>query len=376
MAQIDKKTILIATPLFSPDVGGPATYSHLLSQELPQRGFTVKILSFGEVRSLPKIIRHFVYGWKVFKLAPNYQIIYAQDPVSVGLPVCLACFFAGRPFTLKIVGDYAWEQGSQRFGVTDFLDDFSLEFGKYSWSVKILKLIETGVAKRAQKIIVPSAYLKKIVSNWGIDKDKIKVVYNAFNPPLPLPEKETLKTELKLEGKIMVSAGRLVPWKGFVRLIELMPELISTFPDLKLFILGDGPDRNLLEDLIIEKKMAEHVFLTGRLSQSELLKFIKASDLFILNTSYEGFSHQLLEVMWCGTPIITTNVGGNPELITDSKNGLLVDYNNSIEIDAAIRKMISTPSFSRELSLSAQKTVTEFGQNRMILGLLTNLFGE
>ena len=141
MAETDKKTILIATGLYPPDVGGPATYSYLLNQELPRRGWEVKILSFGEVRSWPKIIRHLAYGWKVFRLVRHYQIIYVQDPVSVGLPVCLACALARRSFILKIVGDYAWEQGSQRFGVIDLLDDFSLEYKKYIWPVKLLKLI-------------------------------------------------------------------------------------------------------------------------------------------------------------------------------------------------------------------------------------------
>ncbi len=373
MADIGKKTILIATGLYPPDIGGPATYSHLLSQELPRRGIGVKILSFGGVRSLPKIMRHFVYGWRVFKLSSRYSIIYAQDPVSVGLPVCLACFFARRNFILKIVGDYAWEQGSQRFGVTDLLDEFSVEFRKYPWPVKLLKLIQVGVAKRASKVIVPSNYLKKIVSNWGINPEKIRVIYNAFNAPAILPDKEFLRTELKLSDKVMVSVGRLVPWKGFSLLIKLMPELISLHPDLKFFIAGEGPDWDQLNKMIVDNKMADHVFLTGRLSQLELLKLIKASDLFILNTSYEGFSHQLLEVMWCGTPIVTTNVGGNPELITNGQNGLIISYNSSEEIKKAIDKILSDKIFAGNLSRSARERIKLFSLDRMIDDLVEEI---
>ncbi len=373
MTEKDKKTILIATGLYPPDIGGPATYSYLLNEELPRYGWQVKVLSFGEVRFLPKIFRHLVYSWKIFRQISRYRIIYAQDPVSVGLPVCLACWLTGRSFILKIVGDYAWEQGSQRFGVKDRLDDFSLESEKYPWSVKLLKKIQTGVANRAEKIIVPSNYLKKIVSNWGINPDKIIVIYNAFNFPENLPEKKELRRELHLSGQTIISVGRLLPWKGFSLLIEMMPELVFSYSDLKLYIIGEGPDCNYLKKLITEKKMTDHVFLSGRLSQKELLKFIKASDLFVLNTSYEGFSHQLLEAMWCGTPIITTKVGGNPELITSDQNGYLVEYNNASEIKNAISKILNNESLPSQISQAAEERVKLFNRERMIEELIKEI---
>ncbi len=78
--------ILIATGIYPPDIGGPATYSKLLKDELPGRGIDVQVLSFGQVRHLPKIIRHFSYLLKILKLGRGVDVIYAQDPVSVGFP--------------------------------------------------------------------------------------------------------------------------------------------------------------------------------------------------------------------------------------------------------------------------------------------------
>ncbi len=100
--------ILIATGIFPPDIGGPATYSKLLFDELPKRGFEVDVLSFGEVRKFPKIVRHFIYFLKVLSLGRKSDIIFVQDPVSVGLPVCIASKILRKKFALKIVGDYAW----------------------------------------------------------------------------------------------------------------------------------------------------------------------------------------------------------------------------------------------------------------------------
>jgi len=367
------KTILIATPLYPPDIGGPATYSRLLEEELPKQGWTVTVISFGQVRRYPKIIRHLVYGWQIFKLIPNYQIIYAQDPVSVGLPVCLACCLRRRKFRLKIVGDYAWEQGSQRFGVTALLDKFSLEFKKYSWPVKLLKLVQTGVAKRAQKIIVPSNYLKKIVSNWGIKSEKIKVIYNAFNQPAELPSKDVLRQELGLVGQVLVSAGRLVPWKGFALLIEIISELKNTYPDLQLLIIGDGPEEIKLERKIESLNLAKQIKLLGRLPQVELLQYLKAVDGFVLNTSYEGLSHQLLEAMWCGTPIITTEVGGNPELIENGRTGWLVAYNNHDEWRETIEELLTNTSLASYLAEQAKQKVQSFTKELMIENLIREL---
>ena len=366
-----KYDLLVATGLFPPDIGGPATYSKILNDELPSHGLSVKVLSFGEVRHLPKLIRHLAYAWKVFRLAPQSKIIYAQDPVSVGLPVMLACWLRRRSYFLKIVGDYAWEQGSQRFGVVDLLDDFSVR-NNYAWPVRILKKIQLLVAHRAQKVIVPSEYLKKIVGNWGALAEKIKVIYNAFEAPASLPAKETLRQELGFEGLVITSVGRLVPWKGFELLIDLMPELSEKFSNLKLYIIGEGPERNILEKLIAAKNLT-NVFLTGRLSQNELLKYIKASDIFVLNTSYEGFSHQLLEVMWCGTPMVTTAVGGNVELIKDDETGFLVGYNERAALKSAIENILVDSDLASRLSQAAETKVSEFSKDRMIEKLLNVL---
>lgn len=370
----DNQSILIATGIFPPDIGGPATYSHLLLEQLPKHGWVVKILNFGDFRYLPKIFRHLAYSWQVFRFCKKYRIVYSQDPVSVGLPVCLACWLRGKKFILKIVGDYAWEQGSQRFGVTDLLDDFSVEIKKYYWQVKILKLIQTGVAKRAQKIIVPSNYLKNIVSNWGVDPEKIKVIYNAFDQPEELPSKDELKREMGLlSGPILVSAGRLVPWKGFDLLIDIVEQLREKYPELIFLIVGDGPDKKKLANKIGRLNLTSSVRLLGRLSQRDLLKYVKASDIFVLNTSYEGFSHQLLEVMWCGTPIITTAVGGNPELIKNDETGFLVRYENNDDWLSSIVELLDDDGKKDFFVRSAKERLNDFSRDKMINSLIKEL---
>ncbi len=143
---------------------------------------------------------------------------------------------------------------------------------------------------------------------------------------------------------LIVSAGRDVPWKGFATLREVVSEI----PDTQLFIANSLP-------------------------HDELITKIKQADVFVLNTGYEGFSHLLLEVMAAGTPIITTRVGGNLEIVEDGVNGVLVEYNNKQQLKSAIADLLSNPDKARALAQNAKQTVQKFTTERMINELVQEL---
>lgn len=381
------KNILITTGIFPPDIGGPATYSKLLLDELPKYDFNVKVLSFGEVRHLPKVVRHFVYFLKILRRAKNMDIIFAQDPVSVGLPSVFASKIMRKKFLLKVVGDYAWEQmqnqnaksadrglSSAKRSVAEvrpqshneFITPDEFQNKKFDFKTNIRKKIERWTTKKAQRIIVPSNYLKKIVSMWGVKEKNISVVYNGFKFNKDAGNKETIRKLFQFEGKLIISIGRLVRWKGFDTLIEIFPNLKNKFKEVRLIIVGSGPDKEYLQKLIEERKLENDIALTGALSQDILLRYIKASDVFVLNTGYEGFSHQLLEVMDIGVPIVTTDVGGNTEIIEDKKNGLTTPFNNTKELTKAINKLLSDKNFADKIANQAKKDIQQFSEEKMI----------
>ena len=370
---LKKPRILIATGIFPPQVGGPATYSKLLLDTLPQKGFPVIVVSFGEVLRYPKILRHGIYFFKVLRKALSSDVVYAQDPVSVGFPALIASKILGKKFYLKIVGDYAWEQGTQRFGVVDLLDTFSKTPSGYPFFVQGLKRIQRFVAHHADTVIVPSNYLKTVVTNWGIEGSHIHVIYNAFQTPHDWLSRIEARKKLGIEYPAIISAGRLVRWKGFDTLIKLMPDIAREIPTAKLFIAGDGPDSAYLRKTIIEVGAEDSVIMLGKLSQSDLFDYIAASNLFVLNTSYEGLSHQLLEVMFLKTPILTTDVGGNPEVVESGKNGLLVTYNDTSALRKAIVELLHDQQKQNAFTSAGGLKLNEFSQDQM-LGSLTKLF--
>ncbi len=360
------KKVLICTGIFPPQIGGPATYSKLLLDKLPTRGIDVRIQNFGSVIKYPKVIRHIIYFFKVFFSSFDVDIIYAQDPVSVGLPAFFTARVLRKKFYIKIVGDYAWEQGTQRYGVTDLLDEFSVGYKKYSWQVRMLKRIQFFVTNNADKIIVPSNYLKKILVNWGIKGDKIQVIYNAFHAIDFNGTKEEMRKKFNINFPMIISVGRLVSWKGFDTLIKLMPEIIKEIPDAKLYIVGDGPDKDYLASCVKKNGVEDSVVLTGKMKQNDLFEYIKASDLFVLNTSYEGLSHQLLEVLYLETPILCSDAGGNIEVIDTGLNGELFKYNDKETIKRSIINLLKNKEIADKYVEKGKEKLDFFGEERML----------
>ena len=393
--------ILIATGIFPPDIGGPATYVKILEEELPKYGWQIKVVTYSDSaetqnhkfkiqnnteiqnsnvqiykisREQNKLLRYLKYFWQVYKLNSWADIVYAQGPVSEGYPVYLACKLRRKPYILKIVGDYAWEQmqvgrdgALPRLGMVEsnFITPDDFQNKKFNKSTEKKRKVEHKVAQNANKIIVPSEYLKKIVKQWGVDEIKINVIYNAVEfkniEPASKPNNE----------RWLVSVGRLTPWKGMSALIDVLKILnIKYLPagrqDLILNIIGEGVENENLKSKIKDLKLENKVRFLGKLPHDEVMSYVKSADIFVLNTGYEGLSHTVLEAMNLGVPIITTNVCGNPEVVENNKTGLLVEYNNKEQIKRAILKLLNNGELRGKLVNNAKQSLVKFNKQEMI----------
>jgi glycosyltransferase involved in cell wall biosynthesis len=340
--------ILLAAGMYPPDIGGPATYSKLLSDELPKKGIDVFVISFGRVKKYPKIFRHIAYFFLVFVNAFSADIIFAQDTVSVGFPSLCAAKILGKKFYVRVPGDHAWEQAIQRYKITDSIDEFQNK--KYGIQVEFLRKIQRITINGAFEVIVPSMYFKRLVSGWIENQDKIHCIYNGIDLSC-IPE-----TKGEYESKTIISAGRLVPWKGFPTLIKMMHSL----PEWKLSIAGDGPMRKELENAIHENNVDDRVFLLGQISRKELIEKIQKSEIFVLNTSFESFSFQIVEAMAAGTPVIATNIGNLAEIIDNDKNGILIAPNDEKAIVSNIIRLSSNPVLRKNIVVEAKEKAKQF----------------
>ncbi len=362
--------ILIATGIYPPEIGGPATYAALLERELPAQGFTVTVLPFSTVRGYPKIVRHCLYFFKVLQVSREVTVIYALDPVSVGLPAALAARLRRKPFMIRLGGDYAWEQFRLRYDSTVTLEEFWTQGVSLPFFISLLRKVQSFVTRQAEVVISPSNYLKSVIVQWGISPTKITVINSVYNPVGIEEQNLVVANKEDARFPVITTAGRLVPWKGFVGVLEAVAILKKTFPDVRLIIAGEGEQRDVLKSVAANLGISKSVEFTGKLTQPVLSQRIISSDVFILNTQYEGLSHQLIEVMNLGVPIVTTSVGGNPELITHNKNGLLVSYNNVEEMVAALTLLITDRERSQSFVRNAKETVKNFSQEKMLQSLV------
>ena len=148
-------------------------------------------------------------------------------------------------------------------------------------------------------------------------------------------------------------------------LIKIMPQLLQINQFFRLVIVGGGPDLKPLQAMVNNLGLERKVFLVGMKSYEDLRTYLAASDLFILNSGYEGFSHQILEAMSAGVPVIASAIGGNKEIIRQGENGFLIRYNDEFNLLEAIKSLWQVPEVRADFVVEAKKDVTSFTVERM-----------
>lgn len=309
------------------------------------------------------MLRHVVYVLRVLSASAGATHILALSAKTPGIAAHIAGMMRRIPVTVRIAGDYAWEYAIQKRQTHLLIDDFqSIQIGGWAG---MLRRMQRWVVRRSARVIVPSQYLRSIVQGWGYDAERIMIVPNAVTfSPSDLSHQDA-RTRIGIPGTLIVSVGRLVPWKGFRMLIKIMPQLLELNQFFRLVIVGDGPERDVLHTMAKNLGLEKKVFIVGAKSHEELPIYLAAADLFVLNTGYEGFSHQIIEAMAAGVPVITTTAGGNREVISQGENGLMVKYNDEFNLREAIRALWDMPELREQMSGAGRVTARTYHEERM-----------
>ncbi len=376
--------IFIATGIFHPESGGPATYLHGLLPEVLAAGHQVRLLTFGDptprdgdygypVQRISRRTRalrplaYAAYGLAARPLLGWADLVYQH---TTGLPL----WGAGRlPRVLKIVGDQAWER-CVRLGLippTEDVDDF--QGRSYGPLVSAIKALRARDVRAADRVIVPSAYLKRMVMGWGVPEERIRVIYNALPPatgPQPALSQAEARAALGLppEAPILLAVARLTAWKGIAPLIRA----VATLPEAQLIVAGDGPLLAELQALAAASGAAERITLAGRVPRERVALLLRAADYTVLYSGYEGLSHTLLESLEAGTPVIASNKGGNPEVVLPGVNGFLVPYPDEDALAETLRRALQ-PGVRAQLAAGTAQGLARFRWAQMVADTLTCL---
>lgn len=317
-------TILLATGIYPPESGGPATYTRAFARALVRAGHVVRVITYGEMsiseddfevirisRRGGIFVRYVRYAWSVYRMSKDADVLYAQGAVSEGVPVALVAKLLGKKMVLRVPGDYAWEMGMQMASkdTESSLDRFLMR--AHAGRIGMYERLERWVARSAWSVIAPSAYLASVVRRWGVPTERIQVIKNAV-PALPSTEsRSVLRVRFGVEDKVVCFApGRAVPWKGIDDLISWWYRVPTSH---LLVYAGDGPEFVAWKKLAEREGVADRVRFLGRLSQQEMAEWYAAADVFVLHAGYEGYPHAVPEAVSKGLLCLVSDRGGNPE---------------------------------------------------------------
>lgn len=198
----------------------------------------------------------------------------------------------------------------------------------------------------------------------------------TFNPKI---NAEDIK---KKQGRFVFSSGRMVERKGFIYLIQAMPYILKRYPKVKLIISGDGPERENLENEATKLGVEGRVLFPGFIPERDFPKYMKAAEVFVLpaiidkHGDTEGSATILLEAVACGTPVVTTKVGGVPYAIKDGIGGYLAQQKNPKQLAEKVSSILSDRRFGKDLGMSGSQYVKNNFECELIAKRYKSLFSK
>ena len=220
-------------------------------------------------------------------------------------------------------------------------------------SIPILHQIVQLILRKADGILTNSEYTKQLVLDYGVKPEKIELIYpgvdGLFNPE---PKDESLIEKHGLTNRyVLTTTGRLVRRKGHDMVIEALSTIAEQIPEVTYLIIGDGPERDRLEQLAIEHGVRDRVKFTGSISSTEELcthynlgdQFIMSSRILKMKGNVEGFGIVYMEAASCRIPIIAGDSGGVREAVLNGQTGVLVQPGEPAAIAEAVVQLYRDP---------------------------------
>ena len=200
----------------------------------------------------------------------------------------------------------------------------------------------------SDSVLAVSHFTKgKLIKQHSVAEHKIIIFPNTFDPYLKLPQKFEKPISLirqhniKQNEKIILTVSRLSAvdrYKGYDKVIEVIPELLKEIPVARYIIVGEGDDDEIsrIKKLITDLNLSDNVIMTGHVTDKELSEYYMLADVFIMPSKKEGFGIVFLEAIIHGLPVIAGNKDGAVDPLLDGEIGILVDPDNLKSISEAI----------------------------------------
>jgi colanic acid/amylovoran biosynthesis glycosyltransferase len=228
-------------------------------------------------------------------------------------------------------------------GPNEFYDSTGLNLSEKMAGATFACCIGQFARSQLMRLSPPLEWGKFEIGPLGVDPQLFK----------PGPVRSSLPT---IE---ILCVGRLVPDKGQYILLAAINRLVKSYPNIRLRLVGDGPDRDGLALMIAGNGLSDHVTLEGSVNQDRIRDYYRKADIFVLASFAEGVPVVLMEAMAMQIPCISTFVAGIPELIRNGIDGILVPASDDRELARAIQQLIDDPGLRWRLGAAGRARVIE-----------------
>lgn len=302
--------IVIATPLYPPEIGGPSYYAKGLEESFKKAGHQASVVAYGNLRAAPTGVGHLRYFFRAFPQLRDADAVIALDTASVAVPAWLAAKLRRVPFVVRTGGDFVWERYLERTGDLIPLPFFYTEPRKLSFKEQLVFALTRFVVRRSLLVFSTEMQRGVWLRPYGLDARRTRVIGNAVDAPLP-PEKPSRKNFLWYVRQTAMKNGANVR-TAFAKAEE-------AYPDISLEE-GQVPKRELLERM----KSCYAVVLPSltEISPNFILDALRFKKPFILD-KYSGFATWL------------------------EPYGLLVDPLDVADIARAVEELASEEGYAR-----------------------------
>lgn len=313
--------VLVATGIFEPEPGGPATYASGLAAQLKAKGHEVSILTYSDrasydfdatlgytvvrvVRSpglLGKVLNRVKYFFAAWKPARGADIVYSLDWFAAGVPVALVCKIKRLPLIVRVGGDYAWEQlylqsGEPPIPLSDFYSRGIYKQGRYAAAYRVVKYVLSS----AHTVIFNSDRQRDIYrEHFALPAERTSVIYN------PRPTEAAAAVLRDSVSHEIVFWGRFIVMKNIGTLLRAFSK--AALPEsYHLTLIGDGPERVHLYELVRDLKLNQRVTILHGLRQKDAWERVKNARAFVLPSWTDISPMQVYESLALKIPALVT----------------------------------------------------------------------
>ena len=205
--------------------------------------------------------------------------------------------------------------------------------------------------RRDQVVAVGQSVRRALIENEGIPGRRIEVIYNGvdFSPFDRPADKSAVRRELGLRDNdfVLMQVARLDALKDHLTAVRTLERLVRVRPETRLVLVGEGPEQAAIENELRSRGVASYALLVGL--RNDVPRLLAAADAFLLTSVSEGIPLTLIEAMGAELPVVSTAVGGIPEVVIDGETGLLAPSGDDAALAEAVLRLASDAALSRRL---------------------------